>query len=82
MPAGLCQGVDCINACYGGTAALLNAVDWVESAAWDGRLAVVVAADVAVYAPGPARPTGGCGAVALLIGMPPCCLCGSLGNQG
>ena len=62
------QGTDCINACYGSTAALLNAVDWIESAAWDGRLAIVVAADIATYAPGPARPTGGCGAVALLIG--------------
>lgn len=62
------QGVDCINACYGGTAALFNAVNWVESRSWDGRYAIVVAADVAVYASGPARPSGGCGAVAMLIG--------------
>lgn len=33
-----------------------------------GRFAVVVSADIAVYAAGPARPTGGAGAVALLIG--------------
>lgn len=39
-----------INACYGGTAALLNAVAWVESSGWDGRYAIVVAADIAVYA--------------------------------
>ena len=64
------QGVDCINACYGGTAALFNAVNWVESRSWDGRYAIVVAADVAVYASGPARPSGGCGAVAMLIGEP------------
>lgn len=62
------EGVTCINACYGGTAAILNSVAWVESAAWDGRYAIVVAGDIAVYAPGPARPTGGCGAVAMLIG--------------
>jgi hydroxymethylglutaryl-CoA synthase len=31
-------------------------------------MAIVVAADIAVYAPGVARPTGGCGAVAMLIG--------------
>lgn len=62
------QGVDCINACYGATAALFNAVNWVESRSWDGRYAVVVAADMAVYARGPARPSGGCGAVAMLIG--------------
>jgi hydroxymethylglutaryl-CoA synthase len=59
-----------MNACYGGTAALFNAVNWVESRAWDGRLAVVVAADIAMYAAGPARPSGGCGAVALLVGAP------------
>ena len=64
----LWQGADCVNACYGGTAALLGACDWIESASWDGRGAIVVAADVAVYAKGPARPTGGCGAVAMLIG--------------
>ncbi|KAK9790528.1 hypothetical protein WJX73_000126 [Symbiochloris irregularis] len=61
-------GVDCINACFGATQALFNAADWIESSAWDGRLAIVVASDVAIYAEGPARPTGGCGAVAMLIG--------------
>ena len=35
---------------------------------WDGRLAMVVCGDIAVYAAGPARPTGGVGAVAMLIG--------------
>lgn len=62
------QGVDSLNACYGGTAALFNAVNWVESRAWDGRLALVVAADIAMYAAGPARPSGGCGAIAMLVG--------------
>mmetsp|Transcript_2387 Transcript_2387/g.6970 ORF Transcript_2387/g.6970 Transcript_2387/m.6970 type:complete len:504 (+) Transcript_2387:121-1632(+) len=62
------EGVTCINACYGGTASILNSVAWVESSAWDGRYAMVVCGDIAVYAPGPARPTGGCGAVAMLIG--------------
>lgn len=62
------EGVDTINACYGGTAALFNAVSWVESSAWDGRYALVVAGDIAVYAKGSARPTGGAGAIAMLIG--------------
>lgn len=62
------EGLDTTNACYGGTAALFNAVAWVESSAWDGRAAVVVAGDIAVYAKGNARPTGGCGAVAMLVG--------------
>lgn len=62
------EGVDTINACYGGTNAVFNAINWVESSAWDGRDAVVVAADIALYEPGPARATGGAGAVAILIG--------------
>jgi hydroxymethylglutaryl-CoA synthase len=62
------EGVTVVNACYGGTAALLNALTWADSSAWDGRYAIVVAGDIAVYAPGPARPTCGCGAVAMLIG--------------
>ncbi|XP_022177970.1 hydroxymethylglutaryl-CoA synthase 2-like [Myzus persicae] len=62
------EGIDTTNACYGGTASLFNALSWIESSAWDGRLAVVVAADIAVYAKGNARPTGGAGAVAMLIG--------------
>lgn len=63
------EGIDTTNACYGGTAALFNALAWVESSAWDGRLAVVVAADIAVYAAGSSgRPTGGAGAVAMLVG--------------
>ena len=63
------QGVDNVNACYGATAGLLNAVNWMESRAWDGRLAIVVASDEAVYAAGPARPSGGAGAVAMLVGI-------------
>jgi hydroxymethylglutaryl-CoA synthase len=62
------EGVDTINACYGGTNAVFNAVDWVESSSWDGRDAIVVAGDIALYAKGNARPTGGAGAVAMLIG--------------
>ncbi|KAF7951912.1 hypothetical protein EAE96_007209 [Botrytis aclada] len=62
------EGIDTINACYGGTNAVFNAVNWVESSAWDGRDAIVVAGDIALYAKGAARPTGGAGAVAMLIG--------------
>ncbi|XP_060617434.2 hydroxymethylglutaryl-CoA synthase, cytoplasmic isoform X1 [Anolis sagrei] len=62
------EGIDTTNACYGGTAALFNAINWVESSSWDGRYALVVAGDIAVYATGNARPTGGAGAVAMLVG--------------
>lgn len=62
------EGLDNTNACYGGTAALFNTAAWTESSAWDGRLGIVVCADVAVYAPGAARATGGAGSVAMLVG--------------
>jgi hydroxymethylglutaryl-CoA synthase len=62
------EGATVVNACYGGTAALLNAFLWCESSGWDGRYALVVAADIATYARGPARPTSGAGAVAVLVG--------------
>ncbi len=62
------EGATVMNACYGGTAALFNSAAWVESSEWDGRYAIYVAADIAVYEAGPARPTGGCGAVAFLVG--------------
>ncbi|KAF5320297.1 hypothetical protein D9611_011379 [Ephemerocybe angulata] len=62
------EGIDSKNACYGGTAALFNALNWVESKSWDGRNAIVVAGDIAVYDEGSARPVGGAGACAMLIG--------------
>jgi Hydroxymethylglutaryl-coenzyme A synthase N terminal len=62
------EGIDSMNACYAGTNALFNSLAWIESSVWDGRYALVVAADIAEYASGPARPTGGAGSVAYLIG--------------
>jgi hydroxymethylglutaryl-CoA synthase len=62
------EGIDCTNACYGGTNALFACLDWIESSAWDGRYAMFVAADIAEYATGPARPTCGAGAVVMLLG--------------
>ena len=48
---------------YSPTQAWLLLLVW-----WTGRLAIVVAADIAVYAAGNARSTGGAGAVAMLVG--------------
>ncbi|RVW16267.1 Hydroxymethylglutaryl-CoA synthase [Vitis vinifera] len=47
---------------------LFNCVNWVESSSWDGRYGLVVCTDSAVYAEGPARPTGGAAAIAMLVG--------------
>ena len=62
------QGIDTINACYGGTSAVFNAMNWMHSPMWDGRYAIVVTGDIAIYERGPARPTGGAGMVAMLLG--------------
>ncbi|CAE6345514.1 unnamed protein product [Rhizoctonia solani] len=62
------EGIDSKNACYGSTAGLFNAVNWIESRSWDGRNAIVFAGDIAVYPPGNARAVGGAGACAMLIG--------------
>jgi hydroxymethylglutaryl-CoA synthase len=39
-----------------------------EALYFQGRYALVVAGDIAVYATGAARPTGGAGSVAMLVG--------------
>ena len=62
------EGIDSKNACYGSTAALFNAINWVESSSWDGRNAIVFAGDIAIYEEGGARPVGGAGACAMLVG--------------
>src|ERR1700754_2840102 len=35
------EGIDSKNACYGSTAAVFNAINWIESSSWDGRNAIV-----------------------------------------
>ncbi|KAI6190065.1 hypothetical protein M3Y97_00076400 [Aphelenchoides bicaudatus] len=64
------EGVDCKNACYGGTQALFHAVDWIYSRyEIEGKNAIVIMSDIAVYEPDSlAECTGGAGAVALLVG--------------
>ncbi|GJJ13691.1 ATP-dependent 5'-3' DNA helicase hcs1 [Clathrus columnatus] len=62
------EGIDSKNACYGSTAALFNTINWIESSSWDGRNALVLAGDIAIYAERGARPVGGAGAVAILVG--------------
>ncbi|KAL6321055.1 hypothetical protein AAG906_012040 [Vitis piasezkii] len=42
------EGVYSTNACYGGTAALFNCINWVESSSWDGRYGLLVCTDNAV----------------------------------
>ena len=62
------EGITSVNACYGGTFALFTCIDWMHSPSYDGRYGIVVCTDEAIYPKGPARPTGGAGALALLVG--------------
>ena len=67
-----CRVYEVKHACYGGTAALMTAADWVRANRAQARRALVVAADVARYAIGsPGEPTQGAGAVAMLVGPTP-----------
>lgn len=67
-----CRVYEVKHACYGGTAALMAAADWVRANRTQARRALVVAADVARYALGsPGEPTQGAGAVAMLVGPEP-----------
>jgi hydroxymethylglutaryl-CoA synthase len=63
-----CRSFETKHACFGGTAGLLNAVDWIASGSARGRAALIVCTDIARYALGSAgEPTQGAGAVAMLV---------------
>lgn len=63
-----CRSFETKHACFGGTAGILSAVDWIAAGSARGRAALVICADIARYALGSAgEPTQGAGAVALLI---------------
>lgn len=66
---------DTQHACYGGTAGLMTAVEWIASGAAGGRSALVVCADIARYGVRTAgEPTQGAGAVAMVVGAEPAIL--------
>ncbi len=74
---------DTTHACYGGTAALHAACEWIASGAARGRAALVVCADIARYGCNtPGEPTQGAGAVALLVSDAPRLLAIDLGISG
>ncbi|MCW5807509.1 MAG: hydroxymethylglutaryl-CoA synthase [Deltaproteobacteria bacterium] len=63
---------DTQHACYGGTAGLMAAVEWIASGAAGDRAALVVCSDVARYGVGtPGEPTQGAGAVAMVVATNP-----------
>ncbi|MCY1042371.1 hydroxymethylglutaryl-CoA synthase family protein [Corallococcus sp. bb12-1] len=74
---------DSQHACYGGTAGLMAAVEWIASGAGAGRTALVVCTDIARYGLKTAgEPTQGGGAVALLVSETPDLLAMDVGLNG
>ncbi len=63
-----CRAYEIKHACYGGTAGLINSLDWVSRNHNAQKRALVIMTDIARYAFGsPGEPTQGAGAVALLV---------------
>lgn len=59
------------HACYGGTVAVRQALEWKMSGNSHGKAALVIASDIALYAPNHSgEPTQGAGAVAMIIDTP------------
>ncbi len=78
-----CRVFETKHACFGGTAGLFNALDWIASGSARGRSALVICADVARYALGSAgEPTQGAGSVAMIVSERPRLLELDVGRSG
>ena len=74
---------DVQHACYGGTAALMAAAEWIASGVAGGKSALVICSDIARYGVKTAgEPTQGAGAVAMLVSSRPELLALDLGVNG
>jgi hydroxymethylglutaryl-CoA synthase len=63
---------DTQHACYGGTAGLMAAVEWIASGAAGDRSALVICSDIARYGVDTAgEPTQGAGAIAMIVSWDP-----------
>jgi len=78
-----CRVFETKHACYGGTAALQLALDWVRSGSAKGKKALIICSDIARYGIGtPGEPTQGAGAVALLVSEQPKLVAFEQGRSG
>lgn len=74
---------DTQHACYGGTAGVMAAIEWIASGAAGGRSALVICSDIARYGIATAgEPTQGAGAVAMVISADPALVEIDLGVSG
>jgi len=78
-----CRVFETKHACFGGTAGLQNALDWIASGSARGRAALIVCSDIARYSLNTAgEPTQGAGAVAMLVSENPRLLDIEVGRSG
>jgi len=78
-----CRVFETKHACFGGTAGLQNALDWIASGSARGRSALIVCSDIARYSLNSAgEPTQGAGAVAMLVSESPRLLDLEVGRSG
>lgn len=69
---GACRVYEIKHACYGGTAGVLTAAQWITSGAARGKKALVIASDIARYGIKTAgEPTQGAGAAAMVVSANP-----------
>ncbi len=74
---------DTQHACFGGTAGLMAAAEWIASGVGAGKAALVIATDIARYERlSPGEPTQGGAAVAMLVSQRPDVLALDLGLNG
>ncbi len=67
-----CRVFEAKHACFGGTAGLLAALDWIKAGSAHGRKALIVCTDIARYGLQTAgEPTQGAGAVAIVVSENP-----------
>jgi hydroxymethylglutaryl-CoA synthase len=78
-----CRIYETKHACYGGTAGLQTALDWIRAGSARGKKALIICSDIARYGLGtPGEPTQGAGAVALIVGEDPRLLAFETGQVG
>jgi hydroxymethylglutaryl-CoA synthase len=71
LPSG-CRIYETKHACYGATAGLQTALDWIRAGSARGKKALIIGSDIARYGlRTPGEPTQGAGAVALLVSAEP-----------
>ena len=82
LPRG-CRIYETKHACYGATAGLQTALDWIRAGSARGKKALIIGSDIARYGlRTPGEPTQGAGAVALIVSEAPRLIAFEAGQVG